>query len=93
MPAPTKRCSSNTHRLLRLVRQNCGKPTSQKSNGKSGRLYTHQWLDLKRYPEKILYLTDNNRVECDIRLVAIGRKALLFSDTQSGAALPYSVSC
>lgn len=32
-----------------------------------------------------MYPIDNNRVEREIRPVAVGRKAWLFSDTQSGA--------
>ena len=44
-----------------------------------------QWSYLKRYVEDGLYPIDNNRVEREIHPIAVGRKAWLFSDTQSGA--------
>ncbi|WP_444546276.1 IS66 family transposase [Aliivibrio fischeri] len=53
--------------------------------GKAVSYALNQWPYLKRYVENGLYPIDNNRVEREIRPVAVGRKAWLFSDTQSGA--------
>ncbi|MUK93894.1 transposase [Aliivibrio fischeri] len=55
------------------------------SMGKVVSYALNQWPYLKRYVENGLYPIDNNRVEREIRPVAVARKAWLFSDTQSGA--------
>ncbi len=57
----------------------------QSPMGKAVSYALKQWVYLKRYVEDGDYPIDNNRVEREIRPVAIGRKAWLFADTQSGA--------
>jgi transposase len=57
----------------------------QSPMGKAVSYALKQWIYLERYVEDGAYPIDNNRVEREIRPVATGRKAWLFSDTQSGA--------
>lgn len=58
---------------------------SESPMGKAVSYALRQWKYLERYVEDGDYPIDNNLVEREIRPVATGRKAWLFSDTPSGA--------